>query len=726
MDNTNTPDEVETPTPPWLKGKRFIQKPGEFPPLEEFIEELRRKIFDPTQTRKVKSNISPEQETALKSLRKWNSDPGNKRMFRIQDKGSRLVVEFKDVYIDKVNEYLEDVSIFRRDVEDNTISNRRKVLAWCKKWKSRKVISGKEEEWIAIKDTSPGRIYGNVKAHKVGHPYRFILSGEGTAIENLGRWVEYHLKESSTQHPAYLKDTRHFLRYIENINCSEFNISPKSTTLVSRDIKNYYPSCDTQKCIESIEEALQKRGKNDPPIECIIEAVKLTMSCNQCEFQGEFFTQIDGATIGGADSGSITDIFGAYVIDAKIREECPWSTETYMRYRDDTFEITNNGIEIEKQKTEWMNNNIYRKIEFTDNLLEDAMGRAVFLDTRITVDKNRDGNYLLSTSTYSKPTDTHQYLSPKSCHPRSNIEHIPYGVIHRIRRNASSNPIFNEQAVRYKAYLMKSGYEEEHIDDQFCKILKYKRKTLIEERKKRKNNNRVKVRFITDYEPAFPSIKKALKEMEPRILENDLLKRMLPNGIGSIQIATRRGGKNIKELLATTKINHQDERAQREGHCGPCGKPCVHCHKLEETEGGTFRSKVTKRKHIIRQKMNCMSKMVIYLVTCKKCAIQGVGSTDIVYKRISNYKSNILAKKATCGIEEHFLIEGHTYEDFAIQLIAQVENVPINRKAAFKRLRRFEGYWQMELCTIRPNGMNTINEYHRNKFSQDKPSFSSI
>ena len=35
-------------------------------------------------------------------------------------------------------------------------------------------------------------------------------------------------------------------------------------------------------------------------------------------FFGRHFTQIDGATIGGPDAGSVTDIFGAIYIDKVI------------------------------------------------------------------------------------------------------------------------------------------------------------------------------------------------------------------------------------------------------------------------------------------------------------------------------------------------------------------------------------------------------------------------
>ena len=51
------------------------------------------------------------------------------------------------------------------------------------------------------------------------------------------------------------------------------------------------------------------------------------------------------------------------------------------------------------------------------------------------------------------------------------------------------------------------------------------------------------------------------------------------------------------------------------------------------------------------------------------------------------------------------------------------KNVAANRKEAFKRLREFEGYWQVELCTLDPTGMNTLDEFHRNRYAQEKASF---
>ena len=49
----------------------------------------------------------------------------------------------------------------------------------------------------------------------------------------------------------------------------------------------------------------------------------------------------------------------------------------------------------------------------------------------------------------------------------------------------------------------------------------------------------------------------------------------------------------------------------------------------------------TKRRYKIRQNVNCQSRNVIYLVTCKKCKKQGVGETINFKSRMANYRSCI-------------------------------------------------------------------------------------
>ena len=180
-------------------------------------------------------------------------------------------------------------------------------------------------------------------------------------------------------------------------------------------------------CIEALRALLDTRQKHYPSTDCVLEALQITTRCNTTGFDSNFFTQIDGATIGSPDSGSVTDIFGAIHIDKVIQERCPIPPEDYCRYCDDTLDIcTQSSIEEEKQATAWMNNNIYKnKIKFTA-VYDDK--KIDLLDTRIKVEEAQIGNtsgLFFVPRMYSKSTDMHQHLHPSSCHASHIANNLP-------------------------------------------------------------------------------------------------------------------------------------------------------------------------------------------------------------------------------------------------------------------------------------------------------------
>ena len=67
-------------------------------------------------------------------------------------------------------------------------------------------------------------------------------------------------------------------------------------------------------CIQAVRENSSPNMK-----ECVCEALEITMSSNNGEIDNKYFTQIQGATIGGPDSASVTDIFGGRFIDTVAR-----------------------------------------------------------------------------------------------------------------------------------------------------------------------------------------------------------------------------------------------------------------------------------------------------------------------------------------------------------------------------------------------------------------------
>ena len=97
---------------------------------------------------------------------------------------------------------------------------------------------------------------------------------------------------------------------------------------------------------------------------------------------------------------------------------------------------------------------------------------------------------------------------------------------------------------------------------------------------------------------------------------------------------------------------------------------------------------------------------VIYLVTCKVCKKQYVGSTITKFRqRFNQYKSNIhLYGQGRRGFQqekviEHFYSTNHhvTYNDLTVQVIDYCDPNDQERR---------EGFWIYHLDTLYPKGLN--------------------
>ena len=112
-----------------------------------------------------------------------------------------------------------------------------------------------------------------------------------------------------------------------------------------------------------------------------------------------------------------------------------------------------------------------------------------------------------------------------------------------------------------------------------------------------------------------------------------------------------------------------------------------------------MRSISNRRKYKIGQTISCKSKNIVYVVTCKKCKLQGVGHSTEFHKNIANYFSHIKSNTRDCEVTCHFIDnqkdtwKNYTLnEEFLIQCIVQLENSPRAKKAIEGRLLFFEGY----------------------------------
>ena len=115
----------------------------------------------------------------------------------------------------------------------------------------------------------------------------------------------------------------------------------------------------------------------------------------------------------------------------------------------------------------------------------------------------------------------------------------------------------------------------------------------------------------------------------------------------------------------------------------------------------------TKYIYSIRpQNLNCASINAVCLFTCKTCHKQYTGSTEEFRSRFNNYRCshrNFLRNKEVKqeSYHAHFAESRHQGEsDWKVKLIDQGVNVD--------DVRRRESFWQHELDTFQPNGLNEL------------------
>ena len=203
------------------------------------------------------------------------------------------------------------------------------------------------------------------------------------------------------------------MNFIDEINEEQGPFKENEIIMGSRGAKNFYPGCETRKCMSAVESVLPNKRFQCPSSDCILEAIEITMSSNSTQFNGRLFTQIDGATIGSPDSGSVIDIYGAVHIDQVLIQQCPVVPQNYKRYRDDTIDVCRNSSREEQECiTDWMNENIEKdKIKFSIKCIGEEVK---FLDAKVNVVnislEGEEKQFLLVPSMYSKDTDTHQHL----------------------------------------------------------------------------------------------------------------------------------------------------------------------------------------------------------------------------------------------------------------------------------------------------------------------------
>ena len=538
-----------------------------------------------------------------------------------------------------------------------------------------------KEEFIAMKPEGkgPGKFYTNFKVHKQHEhgttpPVRPIVSGCGSTTENLGTFVEHHLKPLANKHTTYLQDTPDFLRQVQPIK-----ELPKSAKLVTIDVVGLFTNLPQDETVQCVREALEERQTKEVPTEYITRLLELILKFNIFEFSEELYIQLIGTAMGSQPAPDCANFFMARRVDDKIPEIAQQISEngenpiTFMkRFLDDIFMIFTGSVTLLHKLVDQMNC-VHPNIKFTMSHTSEKgsepecdckqVDSIPFLDTLCTIKNGK-----VVTDLYRKPSDRNQYLLTSSCHPSHVTENIPFSQCLRIVRICTEEEAKEKRFLELKALLVNRKYPENIINAAISKARLIPRLEALKSQKPPQPTNRRPI-FVVQYDPRLPDVTDIThKQYNVMIKHNQYMKDVFPE---PPLIANKRN-KNIKDLLVRAKLPVFESGRPKRLVTGmkKCGKSCPICPFINETKtitGNNFNWKIGKQ-------VTCETNNIIYLIHCDKCQKRYIGESERSLKdRISEHKGYIKNKHLDKATGSHFNERGHNIENMKVCIIEKTK-----------------------------------------------------
>jgi len=127
----------------------------------------------------------------------------------------------------------------------------------------------------------------------------------------------------------------------------------------------------------------------------------------------------------------------------------------------------------------------------------------------------------------------------------------------------------------------------------------------------------------------------------------------------------------------------------------------------------SVRSNVTGVKHYIKQRINCDSRRVIYLIECARCNEQYVGETERKLKtRMNEHRSDIV-NKLSKSVSRHFNSKDHCIDDMKVYGLEKVQFHDIDNLSedeVTNRMLQKESSWVYTLRSAQPLGLNVMDQ----------------
>ena len=680
-DNPSQTANINYTTDSKEKYSTFIPKSHWQPPrqghdLETFVSSVESDIASHKPPKPIHDNLTKEERNALHSLQR-RSDI----VIKPADKGSAVVVMDRDHYVSEAERQLNDSTYYELLDHDPTDEFAKKVSEAIEEMFDDGYITEKNMRYLIVDQPKAGRFYLLPKIHKAGNPGRPIVSANGHPTEKISEFVDLHLQPHVNSLPSYLKDTTDYLRKLQ-----ESGPIPPETLLVSLDVTSLYTNIPHEDGIRACKEAWEERPVKDPPTEILVKLLTLILKCNNFDFKGKHYLQVQGTAMGTKMAPAYANIFMGR-LEGQLLRSISLKPFSWFRFIDDVDMKWTHGpenLEIFLQEA----NSFHPTIRFTAEVSNEEH---VFLDTKSRLVGNSIGVDL-----YTKPTDTHQYLLPSSCHPKHCSRNVPYSLALRIRRICSNPDTFESRATELSDQLRRRGYNIQSISTATSKARSQRRDDLLRYKPKSEPSGTL-ISFVLTYHPELPKVKEIVNKHWPIIESSKRLNKIFPQK----PIMAYRRPKSLRDILVHAKLNPDPSDDGPTGESKPCGnKRCFTCKLMTPTQIAKSSSGASVK---LKRQTNCKSANVIYLITCTQCGKQYVGETKrALNERMNGHRSDWTKRRfQRSPVAEHFHLQNHDFN-------SHVSLCCIDHDAQWSDDTRKarESYWIRRLNTMQPHGIN--------------------
>ena len=638
---------------PHQLGRQWTPKTGRNEVLDQFCSNVKTGMSN-IKCKYFQDNLTKGERLALHSLRN-NKDI----IIKNADKGGMIVIQNKCDYITACDLLLRDNTFYDQKNIDQTKEFQEELKKILSEGTKHKYITDKLKLGLSNPNPQPGRFYTLPKIHKDIRPPpgRPIVSCVNTVTEQISHFVDIFLQEHVPTLHSYIKDTTDFLCKLENVKKSNIPLN-SNTLLIVLDVVSLYTKIPQSEGKAACRQYLDTRKNKKVPTEWIMTLIDFILTRNNFTFNGKQYLQIQGTAMGTKMAPSYANLFMG-ILEQTLLSGAPSMPHTWLRYIDDIFIIWNNGREEWDRFYDYLNRS-HPTIKFTSTVTTENIS---FLDVNIQLK-----NGIIKTDLYTKPSDSHNYLNWKSCHPIQCKKGLAFSLALRLRRICSDQEDFDRRCRELYTHLKDRGFPWKNITEAIQKANSLDRQhTLLYNPKK----TLTRVPFAITYHPNLMDLPQKLHTSHKNILLKSQTCKII---FKEPPLTAFRRPANLKNFLVKASLPAERvvTTAVTKGFQF-CGKTCV-IHKYF-TPSKQFQSSVNNTIYFINQHINCNTRNIIYLITCTKphCQKQYIGQSGRSLKarneqhisKIKTLKKN--GDKETKKLYNHFNLPDHNVSHVSIK-----------------------------------------------------------